>query len=232
MNAEQIHNFNTAADSYLENACLQNQINQHLQSLLPELKDNALVLDCGSHAHNLCARLPRQTVISVDTAISALQQNKNPNCLAADFSELPFADNTFDLIFSSMALHWADDITTTLNHWQNLLKPRGKIALAIPIKGSCNELFDAMGKTLFSFPKQDELKKVCHDIFGDITLEGQRFTHNFDSIFSLLRYFQQTGCQLKSKGLFKINRLQENYQKTNNTYPLSYYVDFLVLSNV
>ena len=227
MNAEQTHQFNLAASTYLEHACLQTQINQHLQNLIPELEQGALVLDCGAHSHDLSPQLPNQNIISLDSAFEALSHNQNPNCLNADFSKLPFADNTFDLIFSSMALHWSEDINATLNHWSHLLKPTGQIALAIPVEGSCHELFDAMGRTPFQFHNVDQIQQLCHDQLGQVNFEIKTFTAHFDSLFALLRYFQQTGCQVKSKGLFKLDKLQSRYDTVNNFYPLSFKVAFM-----
>jgi NADH dehydrogenase [ubiquinone] 1 alpha subcomplex assembly factor 5 len=53
---------------------------------------------------------------------------------------LPFPDNTFDCVVSSMALHWVSDLPGTLSEANRVLKPDGALFLAIPGGDTLTEL--------------------------------------------------------------------------------------------
>ena len=45
---------------------------------------------------------------------------------------LPFPEDSFDCVVSSMSLHWISDLPSTLTEINRILKPDGAILLAIP----------------------------------------------------------------------------------------------------
>lgn len=48
-----------------------------------------------------------------------------PHCAPVEGSRLPFADGSVDLVMSSCALHWVNDIPAVLNEIKRILKPDG-----------------------------------------------------------------------------------------------------------
>jgi len=63
--------------------------------------------------------------------------------LAADFdanSPLPFPDATFDLVISSMAFHWVNDLPKLLKEIERILKPDGCLLFALPGGNTLPEL--------------------------------------------------------------------------------------------
>lgn len=47
------------------------------------------------------------------------------NRVIADEEKLPFRPHTFDIVMSSLAMHWVNDIPSTLKQVKNILKPDG-----------------------------------------------------------------------------------------------------------
>lgn len=57
-----------------------------------------------------------------------------------DAARLPFADNYFDLIVSSMSLHWVNRVPDVLKELHRVLKPNAPLVLAVPGNDSLYEL--------------------------------------------------------------------------------------------
>ena len=87
-------------------------------------------------------------VYGVDIAFGMLQHAKahrSPriNWLNGDAEALPLADNSVDLVFSSLALQWCDDLNVALAEIRRVLKPGGRLAFTTLVSGSLAELKQA-----------------------------------------------------------------------------------------
>jgi NADH dehydrogenase [ubiquinone] 1 alpha subcomplex assembly factor 5 len=60
--------------------------------------------------------------------------------LVADEEQLPFADQSFDLIFSPLSLHWTNDLPGALIQMRRALKPDGLLLAAMFGGGTLHEL--------------------------------------------------------------------------------------------
>lgn len=74
-------------------------------------------LDLGSRAPLLAERL---RAAGVDTVVAG-----DLAALKVDLEALPFAAGSFDLVVSSLALHWVNDLPGTLLQLRHILKPDG-----------------------------------------------------------------------------------------------------------
>ena len=232
MNALRQQRFNDSASSYLDAANLQADIASHLVSLIPLEQRSGLILDCGAHSRDMRTFFPEGNVIALDVAIDSLSINNNPETVCADFAELPFAAGQFDLIFSSMALHWHQDIAQTLQHWLTHLAPGGELAISLPIQPSCSELFSALGYEPFVFESLASIEKIVNTNLPSADITVKDFHTDFDSLFACLRYFKATGCHTSPEGLWsprKIAGIQARYPQEKGRYPLSFRVAFLRL---
>jgi 2-polyprenyl-3-methyl-5-hydroxy-6-metoxy-1,4-benzoquinol methylase len=105
----------------------------------PEELSGKVVLDvgCGMGRYSDVASRWGATVVGIDltSAVDAAQSNigdrKNVNLAQADIFKLPFADKTFDYIFSIGVLHHTPDTKAAFDQLPRLLKPGGKIAVWI-----------------------------------------------------------------------------------------------------
>lgn len=104
-----------------------------------------LDIGCGTGfaARQAHRRWPTADIIGLDHSSAMLQQAQNQNPFlktqlgnAAHFPSL----EPYDLIVSSMALHWLPDPLEALRHWRTHLNPtHGSLYVSLPIKNSFQE---------------------------------------------------------------------------------------------
>jgi ubiquinone/menaquinone biosynthesis C-methylase UbiE len=105
------------------------------------LKDAPLILDvgCGSgFVTRDIARLTKGTVIATDgstrlltVAKKLLSQYTNTMICVGDAQQLPFPDNTFDLVTCNLLLMWTDDPQAVVCEMARVVKPKGKILASL-----------------------------------------------------------------------------------------------------
>jgi malonyl-CoA O-methyltransferase len=168
-------NFSRAAQSYQDHADLQREIGLELQSRLHYLKRAPeMILDLGAgigaEAPALAKRFPKAHIVALDFSHAMLK--KAPSRLgwfrplhriAGDMHALPFANASFDLVYSNLALQWASPLLSVLHECRRVLKPQGAL------------LFSSFGsETLL------ELRRAWHAVdskphvhaFGDLAYYG------------------------------------------------------------
>jgi len=118
--------FNRAAKSYDHAAILHEEVLNRLLHRLQYIRHQpatAIDIGCGTGKalNGLFKTYPKSKIISLDLAYSMLQQTRQQYGLLrkkrivnADMENMPFADDSFDLLFSNLALQWANDLGGTL----------------------------------------------------------------------------------------------------------------------
>uniref|UniRef100_A0A8C3KI99 Arginine-hydroxylase NDUFAF5, mitochondrial n=1 Tax=Calidris pygmaea TaxID=425635 RepID=A0A8C3KI99_9CHAR len=91
-----------------------------------------LALDVGSGRGYIAQHLTKETVeklIQVDIAENALKNTVKSEIptisVVADEEFLPFKEDTFDLVVSSLSLHWVNDLPRAFREIHQVLKPDG-----------------------------------------------------------------------------------------------------------
>ncbi|XP_061685499.1 arginine-hydroxylase NDUFAF5, mitochondrial isoform X2 [Syngnathoides biaculeatus] len=91
-----------------------------------------LALELGAGRGHVAQHLSKDVVeclFMTDVSESALRQNvageMRRHALAADEEFLPFRENSFHLVLSSMSLHWVNDLPAALRQIHDVLKPDG-----------------------------------------------------------------------------------------------------------
>lgn len=108
--------FSAAAATYDAAAHVQRRVAQALLARLPEVGNDAVVLDLGCGTGYLAQNLyrPDTTMVLVDIAntMVATAKHRLPMAQAyvADAEQLPLAPNSFNLVVSSLALQWCSDL--------------------------------------------------------------------------------------------------------------------------
>ena len=132
--------FDRASGSYDAAAELQQRVRLELLGRLEELQVSPrAVLDLGAGtghgARALKRRYPGATVVAVDIATGMLEQARRQSRwlrrferVRADAYALPFADGSFDLVFSNLMLQWCDEPDAALAEIRRVLKPDGFFA--------------------------------------------------------------------------------------------------------
>uniref|UniRef100_A0A9J7XYQ9 Arginine-hydroxylase NDUFAF5, mitochondrial n=1 Tax=Cyprinus carpio carpio TaxID=630221 RepID=A0A9J7XYQ9_CYPCA len=91
-----------------------------------------LALDVGCGKSHMAEHLSKDIVerlFLTDISDSSLRNRRKceipSHCVLADEEFLPFKENTFDLVLSSMSLHWINDLPGALRQIHQVLKPDG-----------------------------------------------------------------------------------------------------------
>jgi malonyl-CoA O-methyltransferase len=127
--------FNRAAKSYDHAAMLPKEVQSRLLERLQYMRhqpETIVDLGCGTGAavRGLQKTYPRARVHAVDIAGQMLKQARSryrllskQRMVVADMEHLPFAEHSFDLVFSSLALPWCNDLKATLKEFARVSRP-------------------------------------------------------------------------------------------------------------
>jgi malonyl-CoA O-methyltransferase len=131
--------FGRAASSYDNAAHLQRDIGSELLRQIPcDLKPQVVVdLGCGTgyFSDALRRRFPAAKIIALDLAEGMLQfaqrqRELSAAYLCADAESLPLQTGCVDLIFSSLAIQWCENLRVLFSELQRVLSPNGHALLA------------------------------------------------------------------------------------------------------
>ncbi|MGB5261880.1 MAG: malonyl-ACP O-methyltransferase BioC [Gammaproteobacteria bacterium] len=129
--------FDAAAATYDAAAELQYEIGDRMMERLDFIRlQPARILDLGAGTGKfsgaLLKRYRKADVIALDIAPAMLAQTRSrggwlrkPACVCADAEQLPFADDSFEFIFSNLMLQWCTDLEATLAELRRILAPGG-----------------------------------------------------------------------------------------------------------
>lgn len=134
--------FDHAASGYDAAAVLQREVADRLDERLGLMRlVPQRILDLGSGtgfaAPSLSRRFPRAERVALDLAPAMLGQERRGrgfrqrwlgpanHFVCADMHHLPLADASVDLVWSNLALQWADDPLTVFQECRRVLRPEG-----------------------------------------------------------------------------------------------------------
>lgn len=129
--------FDRAAATYDAAAELQYEIGDRLIERMDFIRlKPRRILDLGAGTGMFSAALMKRyraaDVVALDIAPSMLQRARSrggwlrkPACVCADGERLPFADDSFDFIFSNLMLQWCSDLEATFSELRRVLAPGG-----------------------------------------------------------------------------------------------------------
>lgn len=245
-------NFSNAAAGYEQHAVLQKLVAERLLSRLDLIKlDPEWIIDAGSgagmSARALKKRYRSARVVQIDLSRAMLfHSRKKSACwfsgqyfVCADAERLPVTAAKIDLVFSSLMLHWCNNVDRALAETRRVLGANGLYLFATLGPGTLRELRE-------SWHGVDEGRHVhtfidMHDI-GDalvragtegVVMESEEITLNYQDCGRLMRDLKALGVSnadvARTKGLtgrHKMQRMMENYEKyrTNGLLPASYEV--------
>lgn len=144
--------FNRAAKSYDSAAILQEEVLNRLLQRLEYIRhrpETVLDVGCGTGkgVRGLQRAYPRTRVNACDIAHEMLLQARSNYRLlskrllvTADMEQLPFAPQSFDLVFSSLAMQWCNDLRVTLNEFARVSKPGALLMFSSFGPGTLQEL--------------------------------------------------------------------------------------------
>lgn len=139
--------FDRAAHAYDGMANFQHQVCERLAATLPELRPQR-ILDggCGTGygASLLRQRWPDALVVGCDLAPEMARKARARGIATAcgDLERLPFADASFDLVWSSLALQWCQP-ALVYAELRRVLAPGGRLVFTTLAPGTLHELESA-----------------------------------------------------------------------------------------
>ncbi|MFW2371553.1 MAG: malonyl-ACP O-methyltransferase BioC [Gammaproteobacteria bacterium] len=133
--------FGARAECYESSAILQREVCTRMLDRLDWVKlKPEIVLDVGAGtgwgAQGLLQKYSSARVLAMDLSLPMMQQTRKksrwfrkPGLICGDAEALPLADQSIDLIFSSLMLQWCDP-QTVFNEFLRVLKPGGLLMFA------------------------------------------------------------------------------------------------------
>lgn len=196
--------FDAAAARYDGAAAAQRRVAARLIDLCDMARPRSILdLGCGTGAVLALAgeRFAGARLTGVDAAPAMLDVARarlpGAQFLCQDVTAPVVADG-YDLILSSMVLHWLDDPVAVLGRWKGLLNPGGMLAVALPVAGSFAEWRDlcaAAGLTdrLWPFPAADAFTGL-----GNVDVQACPLS--FATVRDFLAHIKQTGAHSARTG--------------------------------
>jgi len=214
------------------------------QRLLEAFDPQTLVLGDISKDMLHCA-LERSKQWSVEQGVQARAHNYSILVCQLDAENLGFAESSIDLIFSSLALQWAGDLSGVMGHVRHCLREDGLIAFSTLLDGTLAELKSAWARVddqqhvneflLF----EDHLKAAEENGLTIEFAEQVDVVLPYDKPLQLMKDLKAIGAHNISSerpkalmGKSKLNgvlRAYEQYRRLDGTVPATYRVGYFVL---
>lgn len=207
--------FERASDTYDVAAVLQREIADRLLERLDFIRlVPARVLDAGCGTGyslpSLSGRYRQATVIGMDMAAGMLRQARRRGgwlsrlgsrrqYLAGDFGQLPFADASLDLVFSSLALQWCRP-EVVFAECRRVLRPGGLLIFSTFGPDTLKELRQAWsavdgGAHVHGFIDMHDLgDHLVHAGFAEPVLDVERLTLTYETVRALLLDLKHLGA--------------------------------------
>jgi len=142
-----------------------------MKSMMPNLKDKKiLMLGCGTGEESkLLEAFGASTnlLVGIDLSSKSIEIAKKtyPNIefVVADMNNLPFDDNSFDFVYSSLAIHYNETPEKTYNEVYRVLNPNGLFLFSVghPLRWASEEKnIDGEIFRIIGCSKNDEGNKV------------------------------------------------------------------------
>jgi malonyl-CoA O-methyltransferase len=198
--------FNKASDQYDAHALLQKEIAIRLDTKLDVIAGSSkVIVDLGAGtgllSHQLFKRFPDSQLVCLDFAHQSLAHNLANNKICADANHLPLADNSVDMVISSLMMQWCPDLKQLFSEIHRVLKELKKSWSAVDNETHVNTFTD------------------MHDIgdqmlgcgFQSPVMEMEKLTLTYQKVTDLLRDLKAIGAQTvstRSKSLMGKDKFQ------------------------
>jgi len=231
------HSFSKAAPCYDSVAHVQRQVGEAMLSVLanrPERVEAALDIGCGTGALTTALAAYADHITALDLAPGMLQVARANDragvineFLCGDAEQLPFAGPQFDLVFSSFALQWCDDLAAVLDDVYKILQPGGRFVWSIPVANTLRELKQSWQRAesqhqhvndFLSVAAVQEL--IARSPFASGVVQEKLDVVRYDSVRELIRELKTLGAHqvtsnrtLTLTGKQTLSRMLQHYEQ-------------------
>lgn len=216
--------FDRAASRYDQFAVLQNEVCKRLLEKLEIVKITPeFILDAGAGTGQAIPVLfelyKKSQLAALDLSENMLQQSarhgkffRSPHLVCADIENLPFADESFDLVFSSLSLQWCNDLNAALLEAKRVLKPGGLFVFSTFGPDTLKEL-------RHSWNQVDEVNHVnqfidMHDIgdallqdgYAEPVMEAEIMTVTYNTVDEIMYDLKAIGANVTANKVQQSNK--------------------------
>lgn len=235
--------FDRAADSYDAAAVLQKEVCRRLLEKLEYTRlSPQLILDAGVGTGEavvpLMQRYKKSRLVALDLSERMLSRAlahgglmRKPELVCADIEQLPFCENSFDLVFSSLTLQWCNDLPATLRELLRVLRPGGLLMFATfgpdtlrELRACWQQIDDAVHVNQFT-DMHDVGDELLRSGFADPVMEAETITVNYETVDMLMADLRAIGANATAQGgraglttpavLSRLRQAYEHYRQEN-----------------
>lgn len=247
------HSFSNAAATYDEAAFIQKEIGHRLLERLDLLKSPPdTILDVGAGTGFITRLLQQKyvksNIIGLDlaqgmTSFAKHKQpwhlwKKKPSYICGDTEILPFANKSFDLIFSNFTLQWCFNLQQVFAEFKRVLKPNGMIFFTtlgpqtlIELRNSWQKVSDFTHVNDFT-DMHDIGDILLNSAFSDPVMDMEIIKATYPNVKQILSDLKATGARnmnanrvasFSGKETFKkMIAAYEAYKLPDGNYPVTY----------
>ncbi|HHJ36422.1 MAG TPA: malonyl-[acyl-carrier protein] O-methyltransferase BioC, partial [Gammaproteobacteria bacterium] len=167
---------------------------------------------------------------------------RSPLLVCADIEKLPFADDSFDLVFSSLSMQWCNDLNAAFLEARRVLKPGGLFVFSTFGPDTLKELrsswasVDSKNHVNQFIDMHDIGDALMHDRFAEPVMEAEILTLTYDSVDEIMHDLKAIGANVTAKksgvgpernglsGRSVLQRVRQSYEqfRENDLLPVSY----------
>lgn len=228
--------FNRAAPNYDTHAVLQQEVQQRTLKKLDPIRitpQRVLDLGCGTGAGvlQLNKRFARAQVIGGDFAEQMVRIARNKRrwwqkrpYLVMDAHDLPMADDTVDLVYSSLTLQWSLNLDRVLTECQRVLRPGGLLLFSSLGPDTLMEMrqvsaqVDGHSRVNAFFDMHDVGDAMVRAGFESPVLDVDRITMTYQTLPELARDLKGIGAHNVTQGRLRGMTSRQRWQKLEQTY--------------
>jgi malonyl-CoA O-methyltransferase len=125
---------------------------------------------------------------------------RKPRCVCADAERLPFADSSFDLVFSNLMLQWCVELEVVFTELQRVLRPGGLLLFTSfgpdtlhELRGSWQQVDGYSHVNAFA-DMHDVGDALLRTRFADPVMDVERLTVTYADVWKLMRELKQIGA--------------------------------------
>lgn len=167
------------------------------------------------------ARPMLQAVTAQSTWLERLR-SRAPRCVNADVRSLPLANDSLDLVWSNLMLHWLPDLRPALAEMQRVLSPGGLLQFAMLGPDTLKEL-RALGAPIATFSDMHDIGDMLVTAgFADPVMEMEMLTLTYEMPRSFLADQRRLGVRdalLGSLGWRQWRKLFSTWQRVDGVLP-------------
>lgn len=229
--------FDKAADSYDGAAVLQKEVCSRLIEKLDVVTlQPKWILDAGSGTGEavkpLQKRFKKADVVLLDVSERMLEKAvkqgalfRKPFAVCGDIESLPFADQTFDLVFSNLAMQWCNDMSAALAEFKRILKPGGLLVFTTfgpdtlkELRSSWQQVDDSVHVNSF-LDMHDIGDTLLQNGYAEPVMEAEMIKVNYSKVGTLMQDLRDIGANVTANGHRQglltrnmLTRLTESYE--------------------